>query len=127
MVTLGNILGVLPIKGQKFENTQHSNRQGDVYEVLRVYNGLFGIKINVKYTDSGEETFNINNARDDIHKPNQSPRILIETLPSKEIYEEDAEEGASDDVKELDRKPHLLRCGCSLSIQKTNAFSNHTF
>jgi len=27
-------------------------------------------------------------------------------------------------VKELDRKPHLLRCGCSLSIQKTSAFSN---
>ncbi len=29
-------------------------------------------------------------------------------------------------VKELDRKPHLSRCGSSLSIQNTSAFSNHT-
>ena len=68
MATLGNILGYLPICGQKFQNTQHSNRQGEIYEVLKVYNGLFGIKVDVKYSDDRKETFNINNTRDDIHQ-----------------------------------------------------------
>lgn len=70
--TLTETLNDLSLKGEKFENTQHSNRQGDVYEIQRVYNGLSGIMVNVKYHDGVTETFNINQMKDDIHKPTQS-------------------------------------------------------
>ncbi len=62
-------LNYFPLKGQRFENTQHSNRQGEIYEILRIYNGPCGIKVDVTYYDAVIETFDINQMRDDIPQP----------------------------------------------------------